>query len=231
MLELLLETATDQCSVALARDGNVIAEVTATESYQHASHLTVFIQQVLKKAALSMTDLHAVVISDGPGSYTSLRVGAATAKGLCVALPHLRLYAVSTLAAIARSASNSGMEEMILAAIDSRRGEVFGQVFTAGASEPLTGLMNVRLSEQDWRGRLLDGAGLGRILVCGPGQNRVREALPPEDNAFTFGAPFSTSARFLLFRNRSGQHREISNYEPLYLNPPFVTRTKKKPLL
>ncbi|MEM9259498.1 MAG: tRNA (adenosine(37)-N6)-threonylcarbamoyltransferase complex dimerization subunit type 1 TsaB, partial [Bacteroidota bacterium] len=100
MVQLLLETATDVCSVALARDGQILAERTATEAHQHASHLTLFIDEVMQKAGTKLTELNEVVLSDGPGSYTSLRVGAATAKGLCLALPGLSLRVVPTLAAL-----------------------------------------------------------------------------------------------------------------------------------
>ena len=80
-MTLLLETATDVCSVAIAHDNEVIAEVTAEEIHQHSSHLTIFIRQALKAAGGTMKDLRAIVLSDGPGSYTSLRVGGGYGEG------------------------------------------------------------------------------------------------------------------------------------------------------
>ncbi|MCP9237868.1 tRNA (adenosine(37)-N6)-threonylcarbamoyltransferase complex dimerization subunit type 1 TsaB [Lewinella sp. JB7] len=227
MLRLLLETTTEVCSVAVAREGTILAEVTAREVQQHASHLTGFIQQALEEAAVSLSDLEGILISDGPGSYTSLRVGAATAKGLCVATPGLRLYAVPTLEAIARAAVPDGADK-ILATINSRRGEVFGRVFSARDHSPLTEVMNVRLTDPQWRGKLLGGRALGRLLVVGPGQTRVREALD-DDNAFSFGPPDTVAARNLLAP--APRRQDVAAYEPLYLNQPFVTRPKKKSLL
>ncbi len=227
MVELFLETATDICSVAVARDGVLLAEVTAGAVHQHASHLTRFIQQAVREAGTHLSSLDAVVLSDGPGSYTSLRVGAATAKGLCAALPGLVFEVVPTLEALARASQAEGVDHQ-LAVIDSRRGEVFGQVFSPATGEALTEVMNVRLTEPTWRGNLLDGAGLGRIQVCGPGQARVREVVE-DDNAFTFGGATAAAARYLLApaRRRPG----VAAYAPFYLNPPFVTRSKKKSLL
>ncbi|MBB4079963.1 tRNA threonylcarbamoyladenosine biosynthesis protein TsaB [Lewinella aquimaris] len=227
-LQLLLETTTEVCSVAIARDGAIVAEVTSPEVQQHASHLTLFIEQVLGEAGVTAPELTEILISDGPGSYTSLRVGAATAKGLCVALPDLSLSAVPTLEAVARAVAAPGDADKLFATINSRRGEVFGQVFSAADCAPLTEVMNVRLGDPRWRGHLLGGGGLGKMLVCGPGQHRVREALD-DDNAFSFGPPNALAARFLL--GPAPRRQGVAAYEPFYLNQPFVTRSKKKSLL
>jgi tRNA threonylcarbamoyladenosine biosynthesis protein TsaB len=98
---LLLETATRTCSVALSRDGHVVAckEVT-DEKYSHAEQLSGFIKEVLEQSSLAFHDLNAVAVSAGPGSYTGLRIGTSTAKGLCFALD-IPLIAISTLDAMA----------------------------------------------------------------------------------------------------------------------------------
>ena len=230
-MELLLETTTDVCSVAVAQGGIVLSEVTATEVHQHASHLTLFIQQALRGAGVIMRELTEVVLSDGPGSYTSLRVGAATVKGLCAALPHLEFSVVPTLAALAYAADlgEEGRVDHIIATINSRRGEVYGQLFTAGtAPVARTEVLNVRLTDPQWRGKLLDGESFGRVVVCGPGQARLREALDPADNAFRFAGPLACSAALLLAPAR--RRPPVASYEPFYLNPPFVTRSKKQVL-
>lgn len=225
---LLLETATEVCSVALAEEGRMLAEVTAPEAHQHASRLTTFIQEVLRDAGATVQDLSELVLSDGPGSYTSLRVGAATAKGLCLALPKLRFFVVPTLTALAHAAPTASADHL-LATLNSRRGEVYGQVFAAdGPRTPLTKVMNVRLADPQWRGKLLDGRGLGRMRVIGPGQDRIREKVP-EDNALQYDLPQTCSARTLLLPARL--RPALASYEPFYLNPPFVTRSKKKALL
>lgn len=246
MIRLLLETATDACSVAVARGSAIIAERTAPEVHQHASHLTLFIREVMDAAGLHMTDLEEIVLSDGPGSYTSLRVGAATAKGLCVALPGLRLRAVPTLFSLALAANPEGL---VLPTINSRRGEVFGQLFAFGARPQVkskdekaaedslwTAPQNIRLTEDGFADRLLAEAGTTDFLVTGPGQARFLEHFGLTDRV-TVGGPERCSARHLLApvlhpepasAPAVSRAVDVASYEPFYLNPPFVTISKKK---
>ncbi|WP_020567796.1 tRNA (adenosine(37)-N6)-threonylcarbamoyltransferase complex dimerization subunit type 1 TsaB [Neolewinella persica] len=244
MTQLLLETATDVCSVAIARDGVLLAEHTATESHQHSSHLTLFIQQVIQGAKIDITELEEVVLSDGPGSYTSLRVGGATAKGLCLALPGLQLRVVPTLAALA--VATGVTKTPVLATINSRKGEVFGQLFLGAGSQvqsefgkqgippglnPLIlGPTNIRLTEEDWHEKLIVAAGVREVLVCGSGQGRVLEAAPA-DHKLIPASPAQCSASHLLAPAASPDHShlvDVASYEPFYLNAPFVTKSKKK---
>lgn len=230
-MQLLLETATDVCSVAVAdTDGRMLSEITADEVFQHASHLTVFIHRAMRAAGASMDGLDRIILSDGPGSYTSLRVGAATAKGIIVARPRVQLYTVDTLAALATTV-HAGAEERILATINSRRGEVYGRIFATGDGiTPLTDVMNIRLTDPRWRGKLMNGAGLGRVVVCGPGRKRLMEALPEEDNAFRSGGTHRAHASYLGMAP-ARRRPDVAAYEPMYLNPPFVTQSKKRSLL
>lgn len=243
MIRLLLETATDVCSVAVARGDVILAEHTASEAHQHSSHLTLFIQQVMAEAGLKMTELDEVVLSDGPGSYTSLRVGAATAKGLCVALPGLKLRVVPTLKSLAMACSDAGP---VLATIRSRKGEVFGQLFRArpqvqgtvkgkvGIPEGLHPLFlapqNIRLTEEGWLDAIAGAASTAYITVVGSGAQRLWDA-PEGNETLGFADPKQCSARLLLAPAASPDHSrlvDIAAYEPFYLNPPFVTKSKKK---
>jgi len=81
---LILETSTEVCSVSVINKKEILSTVESEESYQHTSKLTILIEQALQKAALTIDDLSAVALSSGPGSYTGLRVGSATAKGFRV---------------------------------------------------------------------------------------------------------------------------------------------------
>lgn len=232
MTLLLLETATDVCSVAVARNGVVVAERTAAEAHKHSTHLTLFVQEVMARAQVPWADVEAVVLSDGPGSYTSLRVGAATAKGLCLALPHLELRTVSTLRSLANAAPG---DRPVLATLNSRRGEVYGQLFPS-ATEPPTdhplyrAPRNIRLLEPDWWTDLHRAAAATPLTVTGPGQARLREHLPP-DAPVRFAGPQSCAAALLLplaLDAATYRIEDVASYEPFYLNPPFVTRSKKK---
>lgn len=231
MITLALETATDRCSVAIARDGNVIGRAEAAGIHQHASHLTLLIDRAREAAGIRFDDLDRLLLSDGPGSYTSLRVGAATAKGLLFALPGVTFTVVPTLAGLAVGCDPAGADR-ILATLNSRRGEVYGQVFRAIDFHPESEVMNVRLTDPKWRGSLLNGSSLGRIAVCGPGQERVRESLDTADNAFRFTGPLVTSAVDLLQPSLERFYRtpDVAAYEPFYLNAPHVTQPKKRGL-
>lgn len=97
---LCLETSTAVCSVALVENGNVIALRESLDGQNHAEKITIFIDEVMKEAGLAYKDLDAVATSMGPGSYTGLRIGVSTAKGLCYAMEK-PLIAIDTLAAMA----------------------------------------------------------------------------------------------------------------------------------
>ena len=96
---LNIETATDVCSICVSREGEILS-VREIMGNNHVSQITLLIEACLKDANLGMRDLAAVAISDGPGSYTSLRIGAATAKGICYAMD-IPLIAVDTLESLA----------------------------------------------------------------------------------------------------------------------------------
>ena len=140
---LCIETSTAVCSVALVNNGNVIALRESLDGQNHAEKITIFIDEVMKEANLSYKDLDAVATSMGPGSYTGLRIGVSTAKGLCYAMEK-PLIAIDTLAAMAYGfkdtktlrhqdtelTANSQQPTAILCPmIDARRMEVYSAFF------------------------------------------------------------------------------------------------------
>jgi tRNA threonylcarbamoyladenosine biosynthesis protein TsaB len=125
---LNIETATKNCSVSLAYNGNIISfREIAEEGYSHAERLHIFIEEVINEASISLNDLSAVAVSQGPGSYTGLRIGVSAAKGLCFSLG-IPLLAIDTLQVIALQASIS--DGVIIPMIDARRMEVYSAVFS-----------------------------------------------------------------------------------------------------
>lgn len=124
---LNIETATKNCSVSLARNGETILyKEIAEQGYSHAEKLHVFIEEILKESQIDIKLLKAVAVSKGPGSYTGLRIGVSTAKGLCYALG-IPLISVDTLAVLAQAVTqNNGL---IVPMIDARRMEVYSAVF------------------------------------------------------------------------------------------------------
>ncbi|WP_378185678.1 tRNA (adenosine(37)-N6)-threonylcarbamoyltransferase complex dimerization subunit type 1 TsaB [Aquimarina sp. W85] len=132
---LCLETATTNCSVALTKDGVVVAIREDTDAnYSHAERLHVFIQEVLKEANCSISLLDAIAVGKGPGSYTGLRIGVAAAKGLCYALD-IPLIALPTLALLALQVKNIEKSSLIIPMLDARRMEVYASVYGHDHSE------------------------------------------------------------------------------------------------
>lgn len=124
---LNIETATKNCSVALAKDGKTIVyKEIAEEGYSHAERLHVFIEEIIEEAGIMFNDLSAIAVSQGPGSYTGLRIGVSAAKGLCYAL-EIPLIAVDTLQALASQVNISN--GLIIPMIDARRMEVYSAIF------------------------------------------------------------------------------------------------------
>jgi tRNA threonylcarbamoyladenosine biosynthesis protein TsaB len=126
---LNIETATKNCSVALAKDGETIFCNEISElGYSHAEKLHVFIEEIIAKAGITAKELNAIAISSGPGSYTGLRIGVSAAKGLCFAL-EIPLISVDTLTSLASQAKVS--DGIIVPMIDARRMEVYSAIFNA----------------------------------------------------------------------------------------------------
>lgn len=126
---LNIETATKNCSVSIAKNGaTIVCKEIAEEGYSHAEKLHVFIEEVITEAGISVQDLAAVAVSQGPGSYTGLRIGVSAAKGLCFAL-NLPLIAIDTLQTLASQANVS--DGKIIPMIDARRMEVYSEIFNA----------------------------------------------------------------------------------------------------
>ena len=126
---LQIETATRNCSVALAKDGQtLLCKEIAESGYSHAEKLHVFIEAVLKEAQLAFKDLSAIAVSQGPGSYTGLRIGVSAAKGLCYSL-NIPLLAIDTLETLARKLNIENGS--VIPMIDARRMECYTAVFDA----------------------------------------------------------------------------------------------------
>ena len=125
---LNIETATKNCSVALAKEGKtILCKEIAEEGYSHAERLHVFIEEIIKEVGITFQDLIAIAVSLGPGSYTGLRIGVSAAKGLCFALD-IPLIAVDTLQVLASQATVSS--GLIIPMLDARRMEVYSAIFT-----------------------------------------------------------------------------------------------------
>ncbi len=128
---LHIETSTKVCSVALSLDGKLIRVKESNElEYSHGENLTLFIASVLEDSKVSLNDLAAISVASGPGSYTGLRIGVSTAKGLCYALG-IPLIAVDALFSLAQLAHEKHSDINLCPVIDARRMEVFNAIYTS----------------------------------------------------------------------------------------------------
>ncbi len=215
-LLLHLETSTDTCSLALSRNGKILAVKETHNSRSHASLLSVFIDDLLKENTLDYAALDAVAVSCGPGSYTGLRIGVATAKGLCFAL-NKPLIAVSTLQAMTawQKESNTTIASVFCPMLDARRMEVYTASFddTLKMMRPVEAVV---LTEDFLQQELAET----KILFFGNGAFKFKELLQNNPNAL-FADDFTMSAQGMLTfaeEKFAGQDFEdVAYFEPFYL--------------
>ena len=124
---LNIETSSKNCSVSISKNGKTIGlKEQDYDEYSHSKSLHIFINEIFKQTNLSPQELSAVAISEGPGSYTGLRIGVSAAKGICVAL-NLPLIAIDTMQILARKIKCA--EGYIISAMDARRDEIYYSIF------------------------------------------------------------------------------------------------------
>mgnify|MGYP006298332941 FL=1 len=135
---LCVDTATDVCSVALSENGVCTDKIEANEERAHARVLTVQIEDVLHRNSLTAKDLDAIAVSEGPGSYTGLRIGVSVAKGICYTRG-IPLIAISTLqilaAAFVQTKGKPGEGALLLPMLDARRMEVYYAQYNVNLKE------------------------------------------------------------------------------------------------
>jgi len=221
---LNIETGGDNCSVALSKGKDIIA-IKENCDREHSKYLSVFIDEIVKANLLSYNDIDAVAISKGPGSYTGLRIGVATAKGICYALnkPLIAIDSLLSLANICKQSQNIEPEAMFLPLIDARRLEVYTALFNASLSQ-LTNTEAIILSENSFQ-EILE---MHKVYFFGSGSEKCKELIKHPNAIFT---QVKSSARGLVAPaheayNKS-QFEDIAYFEPLYLKDFVATKSKK----
>lgn len=230
---IAIETATRICSVSISTDGENKAHIDVAEEGAHSSQLTLLISQLLKQTNLSMHDIAAVAISMGPGSYTGLRIGASTAKGICYATGK-PLIAVSTLQTIAFGAIDWCKQQSIDTAnalfcpmIDARRMEVYTALFSA-QGEAITAVEPHIIEPHSFANQLLSKT----VYFCGDGAEKCSGVISSPSAQFL--PLVQTSAQWmsqLAYQKFCAQQFEdVAYFEPFYLKE-FQTTTPKKKVL
>ncbi len=225
---ILIETSTALCSAALVEDGKITAYRESSALKSHASLTTPFVQEILEEAGCTIKDCNAVCVSKGPGSYTGLRVGVSTAKGLCFGA-HLPLFAVGTLDTLAAQAITEGLLpegcRYIIPMIDARRMEVYCAVFDTEGKQ-LTETEAHVVTEGSFREWLEKG----EVLFIGDGAGKCEETIVSPNAHFIQCWP-KASAMAGPARKAYEEKRfeDVAYFEPFYLKE-FVAGVSRKKL-
>ncbi|HMR43838.1 MAG TPA: tRNA (adenosine(37)-N6)-threonylcarbamoyltransferase complex dimerization subunit type 1 TsaB [Saprospiraceae bacterium] len=218
-LILNIESATDVCSVCISDGLQVLALEEATEPYRHSEKLTVLIQNCLSRTGLDLKKMDAIALSNGPGSYTSLRVGSSVAKGICYALG-LPLIAVDTLKSLAFAAAAAYPNaDFYCAMIDARRMEVYTSLFDARLS--LLNLATALIVDANSFSEVLEK---GEVVFCGNGAPKCKEIIRHSNAVFI--PQICTASNLIAFSFEKFSKRDFTDfalYEPFYFKAPNIT--------
>ena len=224
---LNIETATEVCSVALSRYGKPLTIRESRSGYTHAENITVFISEVIQEAKVSLNDLDAIAVSKGPGSYTGLRIGVSTAKGLCFALDK-PLIAVPTLKALTLGAINKlsivnrQLSILFCPMLDARRMEVYCAVYDSELNEAEP--TSAKIIEENSFEKLLES---NTIYFFGNGAMKCK-AIIHHPNAIFIEDIFASASSMISLSEKSfakGKFEDAAYFEPFYLKD-FVAGKK-----
>lgn len=224
---ILIETSTALCSTALAEDGKIISYRESTAQKAHASLTAVFIKEMLDEHGLTMADCDAVCVSMGPGSYTGLRVGVSTAKGLCFGSGK-PLLAVGTLDTLVWQAISEGQLpcgcKYIVPMVDARRMEVYTAVFSTEGKQ-LTETEPHIVTGESFADKLAEGP----VLFIGDGAEKCRAVLTHPNAHFAQCCPKASAMLIPATEEyRSRNFRDVAYFEPFYLKEFVATVSRKK---
>lgn len=226
-LILSLETATSVCSVALHDKGSLVALLELHQENVHSQKLMLLVEDIFQKTGLKSSDLAAVSVSSGPGSYTGLRIGVSIAKGLAFA-HDIPLIGVETLEALAFQAKHNLVKgEHVVPMMDARRMEVYMAVYNSDfiQEEPI----QPKIIETN---PFLEYLNRGRVFFLGDGLTKLKEVLNHPNAVFLKNLNSATSVGELAYLNfENKEFVDLAYFEPNYLKDFRVIASKKNPLL
>ena len=216
---LCLETATPVCSVALNESCCTIALRETEGQNAHSEKITNFIREVMEVAKIDYSQLDAVAVSKGPGSYTGLRIGVSTAKGICYAAD-LPLMAIDTLEAMAygmkaKLGSQIGEHDLLIPMIDARRMEVYAAIFDANLNK-INDTAALVINENSFEDLRKDH----HLWLFGDGAPKLKKVFENQDNISIIDG-FKPSAAYMLhLAEKALKERnfvDVAYFEPFYL--------------
>ncbi len=222
-LILNIETATKNCSVSLSNNGELLILKELNDgNYSHSENLHVFIEEVLKSANKLFSDIDAIAVSKGPGSYTGLRIGVSAAKGLCLSLDK-PLISVSTLASLTNTISVKN-DAVIIPLIDARRMEVYSAVFDSDYNQ----IREVKAEIIDSNSFSLY-LSKGKAYFLGDGADKCKSIINHK-NAIFLNDYFPSAkqmAKLSYVKYKKNDIEDVAYFEPFYLKDFLVTQSKK----
>ena len=221
-LILNIETATKNCSVSLAKEGQLIALKELNNGhYTHGENLHVFIASLFSESSYAMADLDAIAVSKGPGSYTGLRIGVSTAKGLCYSLDK-PLLSVPTLAILAAS-HEATEDELIIPLLDARRMEVYSAVFNHKGDQIRETQAEI-VDEQSFSEYLATN----KVFFLGDGAEKCKAVIDHPNAVFLEGHfPSAKEMAVLSYeRYKKSDIEDVAYFEPFYLKDFLISKPK-----
>ena len=229
---ILIETSTELCSTAMASGGKIISYRESDRPRTHASLTAVFIDEMLRETGLKVQDCAAVCVSMGPGSYTGLRVGVSTAKGLCfgAGIPLLATGTLDTLVwqgitgEYFRNSQGDPDFRYIIPMIDARRMEVYTAVFSPDGKQ---------LTETE--AKIIDGGSFaeqlaaGHVLFIGDAADKCRTVITNPNAHFIQCCPKASSMLVpAMAEYKEKRFRDVAYFEPFYLKNFVATASRRK---
>lgn len=226
-LILSIETSGAACSVALSKGGQVVGSVAIDDSNRQSSMLVPAIESLFKQCSVQISECDAVAVSSGPGSYTGLRVGVSTAKGLCYGLgkPLIAVPTLEILLAEAMSMEQCSGADFFVPMLDARRMEVYQAVYDAGGN--CVEEVSAKVLDAESYSDLLSA---GKVVFIGTGARKYADAFPHTNGIYVPSVPeagFMASAAQAAFD--AGRFEDVAYFEPFYLKE-FVAIVKKNPI-
>jgi tRNA threonylcarbamoyladenosine biosynthesis protein TsaB len=219
---LNIETATKNCSVSVAKDGETVALKELNDGgYSHAEKLHEFIKDVVLEAGIELSDLKAIAVSKGPGSYTGLRIGVSAAKGLCFAL-NIPLISVNTLQSLSQTISIKA--GYIIPLLDARRMEVYSSVYNEKYENCREVLAEI-ITENSFETYLEKD----KVYFLGDGAEKCKEFIQ-HPNAVFMDDKFPSAKEMCLLsyvKYKKNDIEDVAYFEPFYLKDFVVIISKK----
>ncbi|MBN3583770.1 tRNA (adenosine(37)-N6)-threonylcarbamoyltransferase complex dimerization subunit type 1 TsaB [Algoriphagus aestuarii] len=224
---LSIETSTPVCSVALHENGELVGVKEIELPGAHSERLIGLVDELLQESKIEGKHISAVAVSEGPGSYTGLRIGVSTAKGLCFAWG-VPLIGVSTLAALARGAKNKmGAKSLVVSMLDARRMEVYREIYNSDFL-PISNLDSELIDENSFQSLLMDS----EVIFIGDAVPKVKNVVLHDNAVFLDDGISAVQVGELAWtKYQKSDFEDLAYFVPNYLKEFKVLKSKKNPLL